>query len=44
MDSGSKPFGYQDQKSWNKVSEWLYETDMIKKKIDTQKAYINLEK
>ncbi|RXZ00160.1 ABC transporter substrate-binding protein [Fictibacillus sp. S7] len=44
MDSGSKPFGYEDQKSWNKVSEWLYETDMIKKKIDTQKAYINLEK
>ncbi|SFF15908.1 putative hydroxymethylpyrimidine transport system substrate-binding protein [Bacillus sp. OV194] len=43
MDSGKKPFGYQDKRSWKKVSDWLYETDMIKKKEDPRNAYINFE-
>ncbi|MDN4075595.1 ABC transporter substrate-binding protein [Fictibacillus terranigra] len=44
MDSGKKPFGYQDLGSWKQVSDWLIESKMIKKKEDPKNAFINFEK
>lgn len=41
MDSKKKPFGYQEEQSWQEVSKWLYESGMTKKKEDTKNAYIN---
>ncbi|GER70304.1 ABC transporter substrate-binding protein [Weizmannia acidilactici] len=44
MDEKNKPFAYQDPKSWEKVSDWLYQTKMTKTHINAEKAFTNLSK
>ncbi len=42
MNSGEKPFGYQEEETWKKVADWMYETKVIKQKVDVSKAYMNI--
>ncbi|MFK9090636.1 ABC transporter substrate-binding protein [Bacillus salipaludis] len=41
MDAKEKPFGYQDPETWEKVSEWLKATKMIKSGVKAGDAFIN---
>jgi putative hydroxymethylpyrimidine transport system substrate-binding protein len=42
MNSNGKPFGYQEKETWKKVSDWMYDTKVIKEKVDINKAYLNI--
>jgi putative hydroxymethylpyrimidine transport system substrate-binding protein len=41
MDAKDEPFGYQDPKTWEKVSQWLKDTKMIKQNVKAEEAFIN---
>ncbi|KHD86745.1 ABC transporter substrate-binding protein [Bacillus ginsengihumi] len=43
MDAKKQPFGYQDANTWKKVGDWLYQQKLLKSKIDTKSAYVNLD-
>jgi putative hydroxymethylpyrimidine transport system substrate-binding protein len=42
MDAGEKPFGHQELADWEKVGQWLLETNLIKQKVDPETAFVNL--
>ncbi|WP_102275486.1 ABC transporter substrate-binding protein [Cytobacillus massiliigabonensis] len=42
MEESNKPFGYQEEKTWNEVARWLYESKVIKEKLDVKDAFINI--
>lgn len=42
MEDPKLPFGYQEENTWNEVANWLYETKVIKEKLDVKKAFINI--
>lgn len=44
MDGEDKPFGYQEQASWNAVVKWLYDEELIRKPVKAEDAYMNLMK
>lgn len=41
MDAKDNPFGYQDQKTWNSVAQWLKENKVINDKVEAENAFIN---
>ncbi|MCD7034385.1 ABC transporter substrate-binding protein [Metabacillus sp. GX 13764] len=43
MKEDGKPFGYQEDRSWEDVADWLYESKVTKKKEDGKRAFINVE-
>lgn len=42
MENEGVPFGYQDEEKWMDVANWLYETGVIKEKIDPNEAFVNI--
>jgi putative hydroxymethylpyrimidine transport system substrate-binding protein len=42
MYAKDQPFGYQEEATWEKVAEWLYDNKVVKTKIEAKDAYINL--
>jgi putative hydroxymethylpyrimidine transport system substrate-binding protein len=42
MEDSGVPFGYQEEAKWKDVSDWLYETGVIKEKIDSNAAFTNI--
>lgn len=42
MDGGDAPFGYQEEKSWKAVADWLYETKVIDEPVDPSHAFVNI--
>ncbi|EIT85739.1 NMT1/THI5 like domain-containing protein [Fictibacillus macauensis ZFHKF-1] len=42
MDSGKKPFGYQEEASWRDVAHWMYKQGAAKRDIDVKKAFVNI--
>lgn len=43
MDAKEKTFGHQDPETWEKVTQWLQDTQVVKTKINPEDAYINLQ-
>jgi putative hydroxymethylpyrimidine transport system substrate-binding protein len=41
MDSKNQPFGYQEPSIWENVAQWLYETNITKKKVEVEEAFTN---
>ena len=44
MDAKDKPFGYQEDATWAKVSKWLYDNKVITKEVKPKDAFININK
>ena len=42
MEDDGVKFGQQEQDSWDKTADWLYETGVIKVKLDASEAFVNL--
>ncbi|MDP4085303.1 MAG: ABC transporter substrate-binding protein [Bacillota bacterium] len=42
MDAKDQAFGYQDPSTWENVAKWLYDSKIIKTKVDAKKAFVNL--
>ena len=42
MEDASVPFGYQEEEKWKEVADWLYETGVIKEKINPNDAFENI--
>lgn len=42
MEDETVPFGYQEEAKWKEVADWLYETGVIKEKIDPNEAFENI--
>lgn len=42
MEKANVPFGYQEEDSWNEVAKWLYESKVIKEKLDAKDAFVNI--
>ncbi|MBA4537992.1 ABC transporter substrate-binding protein [Bacillus aquiflavi] len=42
MNDDELPFGYQDEAVWAEVANWLFDTGIVKEKIDVKDAYMNL--
>lgn len=42
MDAKDEPFGTQDEKTWQDVADWLYKTDVVKKKVNIKDAFVNI--
>ena len=42
MDDEGVPFGYQDEAAWQDVADWLYDSGIIKEKIDPKEAFDNI--
>lgn len=42
MDSENLPFGYQEEKSWIEVIDWLVEKEVIEEKYDAKEAFENI--
>ncbi|MFY4776958.1 ABC transporter substrate-binding protein [Metabacillus sp. RGM 3146] len=42
MEEKGKPFGYQEEETWNNVSQWLYDNKITKNKVDAKSAFRNL--
>ncbi|MDQ0157479.1 ABC transporter substrate-binding protein [Robertmurraya andreesenii] len=42
MEDKSLPFGYQEEKVWQDVADWLFETNVMKEKVDPAQAFINI--
>ncbi len=42
MDSVNHPFGYQEEKSWAEVIDWLVEKKVIAEKYDAKEAFENI--
>ncbi|WP_313799358.1 ABC transporter substrate-binding protein [Cytobacillus sp.] len=42
MEKADVPFGYQEEDSWNEVAKWLYESKVIKEKVDAKDAFVNI--
>ncbi|MDP4170706.1 MAG: ABC transporter substrate-binding protein [Bacillota bacterium] len=43
MDAGGKGFGYQDPSVWENVSKWLYDNKIVKTKLKSDDAFVNLQ-
>ena len=43
MDAGDQPYGWQTLQSWQKAADWMFANGAIKKPIDAQKAYMNVD-
>lgn len=41
MDAQDKPFGHQDQETWNKVAQWLLDNNIIKKEVNAEDAFVS---
>jgi putative hydroxymethylpyrimidine transport system substrate-binding protein len=41
MDAKDKSFGYQDPETWNKVSQWLKDSKVIKSNVKAEDAFTN---
>lgn len=44
MDAKDKPFGYQEQASWDAAAKWLFDEKMIQKAVEAKDVYMNLAK
>ncbi|MBP2239813.1 putative hydroxymethylpyrimidine transport system substrate-binding protein [Cytobacillus eiseniae] len=42
MKESNIPFGYQEEDVWNEVATWLYESKVLKEKINPKDAFINI--
>lgn len=42
MEDSHVPFGYQEAEKWKEVADWLYETGVIKEKINSNEAFENI--
>ncbi|AIE59885.1 ABC transporter substrate-binding protein [Bacillus methanolicus] len=42
MDAKDHSFGYQDEATWEKVAQWLYDNKVVKTKVNAKDAFINL--
>ncbi|MEG0471136.1 MAG: ABC transporter substrate-binding protein [Solibacillus sp.] len=42
MEDEGVNFGHQEQASWDKTANWLYESGVIKVKLDASEAFVNL--
>ncbi|MGG0719601.1 ABC transporter substrate-binding protein [Robertmurraya massiliosenegalensis] len=42
MDDGTLPFGYQEEDVWQDVANWLYDTGVLKEKVDPSSAFMNI--
>lgn len=42
MEDDGVNFGHQEQESWDKTADWLYESGVIKVKLDASEAFVNL--
>ena len=43
MDAGDLPYGWQTLQSWQTAADWMFANGAIKKTIDAQKAFVNVE-
>lgn len=42
MEEANVPFGYQEEDTWNEVAIWLYESKVIKEKLNAKEAFVNI--
>jgi len=42
MDAKEKAFGYQDPQTWKNVAEWLKDNKVVKTKVNSKDAFVNL--
>ncbi|RTR33906.1 transporter substrate-binding domain-containing protein [Robertmurraya yapensis] len=42
MEDESVPFGYQEEKAWQDVADWLYDNKVLKEKVEVKEAYKNI--
>lgn len=42
MEDSSVPFGFQEEEKWKDVANWLYETGVIKEKVNPNEAFENI--
>ncbi|WP_419394076.1 ABC transporter substrate-binding protein [Cytobacillus praedii] len=42
MEESNVPFGYQEEDTWNQVANWLYESKVIKQKMNAKEAFVNI--
>ncbi|KAB2330172.1 transporter substrate-binding domain-containing protein [Cytobacillus depressus] len=42
MEADNVPFGHQDEAVWQDVADWLYDSKVIKEKIDPKEAFKNI--
>lgn len=42
MEDSGVPFGYQEADKWKDVANWLYDTGVIKEKVDSSKVFKNI--
>ena len=42
MEDSNVPFGFQEEEKWKDVADWLYETGVIKEKINATEAFENI--
>lgn len=42
MEDDGVNFGHQEQESWDKTADWLYESGVIEVKLDASEAFVNL--
>lgn len=41
MNAKQKAFGHQDANTWKNAANWLYDSKVIKEKVDAKKAFVN---
>lgn len=42
MEDESVPFGYQEEKAWQDVADWLYDNKVLKEKVEVKEAFKNI--
>ncbi|MFE8694853.1 ABC transporter substrate-binding protein [Cytobacillus sp. FJAT-53684] len=42
MEEANIPFGYQKEEAWNEVANWLYESNVMKEKVNPKDAFVNI--
>ncbi|WP_449620871.1 ABC transporter substrate-binding protein [Robertmurraya sp. Marseille-Q9965] len=42
MVDDAVPFGYQEEKVWQDVADWLYDSKVLKEEVDVKEAYKNI--
>lgn len=42
MEDASVPFGYQEEKAWQDVADWLYDNKVLKEKVEVKEAFKNI--
>jgi hypothetical protein len=42
MDAGDKPFGWQDEASWDAVVTWMKDTGLIQQAVAGNSCFVNV--